>query len=336
MSSKPAIRRAPAGQERAKAGPRAFVVAIHILASFPCALCVYLLGLVCWDRLLVPEFGVIAALVPVLLVIGIAVRVSIREELALVVLVQSLPYAAWVFFIGWKIQFAPAYPLGAFLSAAVPTVLVALCTPPVRRGRMAAGTAALMLMLMLITAAVVKAPVVGGLAAAAGTAGVALWMMPKTQGGLWRQWFGTGLVMVFASMAIASYFDWPAFADPLPDALGGFAAGRQAAAFSRFHRYPLSGSDEEWLWRIDANPDVLQLISSKLEMSETAEAPSQFWHMPPHYWPRHLPSGAQLFATPGFLLRGRGSGGPRYFMLVDGRRGVGYVWVKIYPYPYRD
>jgi hypothetical protein len=92
---------------------------------------------------------------------------------------------------------------------------------------------------------------------------------------------------------VATLADWPVWRDELPEPLLQ-ATGGDPGAIERFHSCYLGGFiDHDWLWRIDARPEVLQAIAPKLGLSETASAPPEFWDMPPHYWPRSLPPKAR-------------------------------------------
>jgi hypothetical protein len=131
-------------------------------------------------------------------------------------------------------------------------------------------------------------------------------------------------VVAFVALMGVTFVDWPSWPDAVPDPLLQ-ATGGHRGAIEKFHYYYLGGFiDHEWLWRIDARPEVLQSLAQKLGLSKAVSAPPNFWLMPPYYWPRKLPPGAQLYATPGFS---RGAG-DQYFMFVDAQRGLAVVWVK--------
>jgi len=72
---------------------------------------------------------------------------------------------------------------------------------------------------------------------------------------------------------------------------------------------------------------MLETVASKFGMSQTDHAPAEFWSMSPYYWPRTLPAGARLYATPDFDTARRGT---CYFMLIDAQRSRAVVWVKSY------
>jgi hypothetical protein len=133
------------------------------------------------------------------------------------------------------------------------------------------------------------------------------------------------LLAAFVVLSAASYFDWPGIPDAVPTRL--LEATDRRLAISHFSSYALGGFlDMELLWRIDASPEVLEAIASKLGMVSSDTAPGRFWRMPPYYWPRSLPAGARLYSTPSFPADTRGSDGDHYFMLVERNRGL--VWVK--------
>jgi hypothetical protein len=162
------------------------------------------------------------------------------------------------------------------------------------------------------------------LLAALGIAGVTLWFIPR-DGRIVRQrlWAG-GFLLAFWSLFGASLYDWPAWPDATPEPLVR-ATGGKPGAIERFHCYDLGGFiDHDWLWRIDARSDVLQSIAPSVGLEKVDSVPPGFWEMPPYYWPRNLPPGAQLYSTPGFSH----GAGEQYFMLIDARHRLAVVWVK--------
>jgi hypothetical protein len=173
-----------------------------------------------------------------------------------------------------------------------------------------------------------RGPVRSVFLAAEGVVGITLWLLPR-DGRIPRQrlWAG-GFLVAFLALLGATLVDWPIWPDALPEPLLQAAAGRPDV-LRRFHSYNMSAFlGHELVWRIDARPEQLHAIASKLELSRVDEAPPEFWRMPPHYWPRSLPPGAQLYSTREFS---RGAG-DQYFMLVDPRRELALVWVRSYFY----
>jgi hypothetical protein len=84
---------------------------------------------------------------------------------------------------------------------------------------------------------------------------------------------------------LAHLVDWPIWPDALPEPLLQASGGRRGA-IERFHSYDLGGFiDHDWLWRIDARPEVLEAIAQELVLSKAVGAPPGFWDMPPYYWP---------------------------------------------------
>jgi len=138
-----------------------------------------------------------------------------------------------------------------------------------------------------------------------------------------RLWAGAFLA-AFAGLLSTAFFDWPVWPDAVPDSLLQ-ATGGDRNAIERFHSYYLGGVvDHDWLWRVDARPEMLQAIAPRLGLAKVDSAPPDFWLMPPYYWPQNLPAGAQLYSTPGFSH----GAGDQYFMLIDVQRRFAVVWVK--------
>jgi hypothetical protein len=158
-----------------------------------------------------------------------------------------------------------------------------------------------------------------------GIAGVTLCLLQR-DGRLASQrlWAGAFLV-AFVALLGATLVDLPVWSDPVPDRLLQ-ATGGHRDVIRRFHSYYMGGFiDHDWVWRIDAKPEDLYAIASKLDLNKVDEAPPGFWLMPPYYWPRTSPPGAQLYSTPRFSH----GAGDQYFMLVDPQRGLAVVWVKL-------
>jgi hypothetical protein len=132
----------------------------------------------------------------------------------------------------------------------------------------------------------------------------------------------------FALLVYARHVDRPARPDQLPSELA-YALGTKASRLTTFYRYDLGGFiDHQWLWRIDAMPDVVALVVSGLGLRSTNAVPQRFWRMPPHYWPRSMPVGAEAFQSPAFSADSRGPDGSHYFLLYDKAHERAYVWFK--------
>ncbi len=159
---------------------------------------------------------------------------------------------------------------------------------------------------------------------------VAWWIHPRRTR---RSTVGVGVAvgaacLAFLSLVYARYVDWPARPEPLPPELS-YALGTNASGVAAFYRYDLGGFiDHEWLWRIDAKPDIVALVVGDLRLRSTNAVPPQFWRMPPHYWPRSLPAGAEAFHSPAFLADNRGPDGEHYLLVHDKTQDRAFVWVK--------
>lgn len=138
----------------------------------------------------------------------------------------------------------------------------------------------------------------------------------------------TAILALYPAFLVASFVDWPANKDPVPEGLLA-AVGGNRDSISAFYSYRLHDFiDQEWLWRIDSKPDVLEAAAKNFGMSACANVPERFWAMPPHDWPSSLPEGARLYSTPSFPGEDRGPDGDHYFMLIDTRRSRAFVWFK--------
>ncbi|HSF33085.1 MAG TPA: hypothetical protein VLK82_21775 [Candidatus Tectomicrobia bacterium] len=173
----------------------------------------------------------------------------------------------------------------------------------------------------------VSGALVGGLAA---VAFVAWWRHPRRT----RRstgWVGVAVCagfLAFLSLVYARHVDRPARPDELPPQLAD-ALGTGAARLEAFYRYDRGGFiDHEWLWRIDAKPDVVALVVSGLRLQRTDAVLPQFWRMPPHYWPRTMPPEGEAFQSPAFSADSRGRDGEHYFLVHDKTEESAFVWVK--------
>ncbi len=136
------------------------------------------------------------------------------------------------------------------------------------------------------------------------------------------------VVLVLTAVGLARIVDQPARPVALVPELDR-ALGASAARVTAFHRYDRGGFiDHQWLWRIDATPDVIALVVKGLGLREADSVPRAFWWMPPHYWPRGLPAEARAFRSAAFTADGRGPDGVHYFLLHDPARNRAFVWVK--------
>jgi hypothetical protein len=171
------------------------------------------------------------------------------------------------------------------------------------------------------------ATLVGGLAA---IGFVAWWFHPRrTARATFRVTVGASAAFIaFIGLVYARHVDRPASPEPLTSELSE-ALGTNASRVSAFYRYDLGGFiDHEWLWRIDARPDVVALVVAGLDLRRTNAVPRQFWEMPPHYWPRSMPASAETFQSPLFFADSRGPDGSHYFLLYDKTQGRAFVWLK--------
>jgi hypothetical protein len=159
---------------------------------------------------------------------------------------------------------------------------------------------------------------------------VALWFHPRRQRQTTR-WvlLGTGgLFLAFVGLVHAHYSDRPARQDALPAVLS-HVLSTNAAGVTAFYLYDRGGFiDTEWLWRIDATPDVVTAIVAGLQLRPVPAVPHDFWRMPPHYWPRARPAGALAYQSRSFSADQRGPDGSHYFLLHDKTQDRAYVWVK--------
>lgn len=145
---------------------------------------------------------------------------------------------------------------------------------------------------------------------------------------LWVSLAAGTAVLAFVGFVYVRYADWLARPEPpVPDLVS--ALGTNASGISAFYNYDLGGFiDREWLWRIDAKPDVIALVVRNFGMLDAEAVPQDFWRMPPHYWPRSMPAGGAAFQSPMFPVDGRGQDGAHYFLLHDKAQGRAFVWFK--------
>ena len=173
----------------------------------------------------------------------------------------------------------------------------------------------------------VAGPALGGLAAAA----FAMWWLhPRRTARVTRGVAAAAAVagLAFAGLVYARHVDWPARPDALP-ALLAEALGSEGARVQAFYLHDLGGFiDHEWLWRIDAPPELVARAVSGLGLEPAGAVPPRFWRMPPHYWPRAMPGGGKAFRSPRFPDEGRGGDGEHFFLVHDRRQGRVFVWLR--------
>jgi hypothetical protein len=134
--------------------------------------------------------------------------------------------------------------------------------------------------------------------------------------------------LAFSAFAYTRYIDFPARAQKLPLELSQ-SLGAKASQVNRFYRYDLGGFiDRQWLWRIDAKPEIVSLLVSHLGLQRTTVVSPGFWRMPPYYWPRSLPGDAEVFQSPGFSADSRGQDGEYYFLVHDKAQNRAFLWLK--------
>lgn len=159
---------------------------------------------------------------------------------------------------------------------------------------------------------------------------VAWWFHPQ-RGRRSAWWVGIGVCVaffVFIRVVFARFVDKPEHPDPLSSELV-HVLGKNASLVTAFYRYDRGGfMDHEWLWRIDATPEAIAMVVRGLGLRSTNEVPWGFWRMPPHYWPRSMPSRGEAFQSSMFSGDSRGPDGAHYFLVHDKRQSRAFVWVK--------
>lgn len=144
-------------------------------------------------------------------------------------------------------------------------------------------------------------------------------------------WVSIGLCVaffIFTGVVYARFVDRPARPDTLAPELV-HVLGTNASLVTAFYRYDRGGLiDRQWLWRIDASPEAIALAVSGLGLRSTNAVPRNFWRMPPHYWPRSMPTGGKAFQSPMFSAESRGPDGVHYFLVHDKAQSRAFVWVK--------
>lgn len=170
------------------------------------------------------------------------------------------------------------------------------------------------------------ASVAGGIV---GVAGVAWWRAARRRplGARHMRRVLAGVALCLVSLVATRYVDWPERPDDIPIALS--QAVGSTSGITAFHAYDLGGFiDREWLWRFEATDDALARVTSSLRLHPTATVPDQFWRMPPYYWPRSLPTDAQVYQSEAFTADGRGRDGQHFLLVYDRHRRRVFVWFK--------
>ena len=169
--------------------------------------------------------------------------------------------------------------------------------------------------------------VLGGLAA---VSFVVWWFHPRRtkRSTVWIVVASCAVFSGFLVFVYARHIDSPPQPDPLPYELTN-ALGTDSSRISAFYQYDLGGFiDHEWLWRVSAGPEAITILVGRLGLQRTSAVPPSFWQMPPRYWPRSMPVGAEAFQTAEFHADTRGPDGQHYFLLHDKGRQTAFVWFK--------
>ena len=220
-----------------------------------------------------------------------------------------------------------AEPTAAFLMSSLVVLAGSLFVP---RYRLVTAIVLFVLSTSL-SAALLNLHILGGLAGGfIAVAFVACWFHSRrtVRSTLWVGVVTCLAFFAFIALVYARHMDRPAGRDVLPSELMQ-ALGTNASRVTAFYRYDLGGFiDHEWLWRIDANSDVVSFVISGLGLQSTNVVPQRFWRMPPHYWPKALPTNAEAFQSPAFSADNRGPDGVYYFLLHDKAHERAFVWFK--------
>jgi hypothetical protein len=144
-------------------------------------------------------------------------------------------------------------------------------------------------------------------------------------------WVGIGVCaafLTFIGLAYARFTDRFAHPEALSPELA-HTLGTNASLVTAFYRYDRGGFiDHEWLWRIDAKPEGMAMVVSRLGLRSTNTVPQGFWRMSPYYWPRSMPAGGEAFQSPMFSGDSRGPDGAQYFLVHDKAQNRAFVWVR--------
>lgn len=252
---------------------------------------------------------------------------STRAFLAATLLLIALPCLAYARFEAALLLPFPLHlniAIGGALAAALAIAAVAAVAPRSQRLQFVMWTAILSSATEVVMVYFYREAPAGALPAAAGTAAAAVWLAPASTALLRRS--GIVLSVGYVMLLSACFLDWPSIPNEVPYQLATIVDSKSV---NRFCSYPLTSFiDSEWLWRIDARPEVLDSIATKSGMTTCATIPNAFWRMPPYYWPRAIPTGGQVYCTPSFPAHGRGSDGWHFIMAVDVNRSRAFVWFK--------
>lgn len=141
-----------------------------------------------------------------------------------------------------------------------------------------------------------------------------------------KKWFWSiPVLVILALIGWGRHVDIIAFPDDPPFEIKSLLVENEA----RCYVYSLGGFiDDEYLWRIDANPEVIASIVHELNLGQSKNVPCAFWQMPPYYWPRSLSANMMAYKSPDFPDKGRGDDGKYYFLLHDKSNNRAYVWYK--------
>jgi hypothetical protein len=253
---------------------------------------------------------------------------STRAFLAATLLLIALPCLGYAIFASTLLlpfPFSLNIAIAGSLAAALAIAAVAAVAPRSQRLRFVMWTAILSIATEVAVVYILHREAPAAIVSAAvGTAAAAVWLAPASTLLLRRS--GIVLSALYVTLLTACFVDWPSIPDAVPYEL---AAIIDSKSVGRFYSYRLTAFiDSEWLWRIDAPPDVLDSIATKSGMSPCANAPNAFWRMPPYYWPRAIPNGGRIYCTPSFPADRRGPDGWHFIMAVDVNRSRAFVWFK--------
>lgn len=145
------------------------------------------------------------------------------------------------------------------------------------------------------------------------------------------RWVKRATALALAIYLAAFYYryaDYGEVPDPLPYELAELFRDDEQA-LSAFYLYDRGGFlDDEYLWCIEAKPEVIERIIGHLELQPANDIPGGFLRMPPHYWPRTVSADSATYRSEDFPTYGRGPDGDHYFMLFDRSRDKAFVWLK--------
>ena len=231
---------------------------------------------------------------------------------------------ALTFFVPFPTDLAD--PTAGFLMG-ISTVLLGSLIAPRRQG----VTSGVLLIASSVLATVMNFHFISTLSGGAiAVALVTWWFHPRRKNSqiVWVAVSGVLAAFGFIGLIYSRFVERPARSVPLDASLQQIL-GTNATNVTLFNQYDLGGFiDSEYLWRIEAPSEVVGLIVNGLKLQATNGAPTRFWNMPPHYWPKSMPAGANVFQSPDFPWSGRGPDGNYYFLLHDKEQGKAFVWFK--------